>query len=152
MITIANRAFLSIPFLSDPQSVAKLLEANCLYLLDRGNAAQFAHYHVGHTAVDVHHGNSLSRNARLRFATTPAQGKVGDIDAMLSENCAHLSDNAGYVLIPHVDEVPLERRLNVNAVDVQQAWRVFPQYRAFDDVFCLLRLNGNGEHAARAAG
>src|SRR5712692_4938341 len=113
MITTASRAFLSIPFLSDPQSVTKLLEANCFYLLDRGNAAHFAYHYVGHTAIHVHHCNSLSRNTGLHFATAPAQGKVGDVDAVLSENCAHLSDNSGYVLIPHVDEVLFERRLNV---------------------------------------
>ena len=49
-----------------------------------------------------------------------AQREVGDVDVVLPEHRSDPAHNAGHVEIAQVDDVALQRRFHVDAVDLQQ--------------------------------
>src|SRR5438309_1365329 len=58
----------------------------------------------------------------LNSGPVPAQGEVGDVDAVLAENGSDAADDAGHVDIAAHQQGALERRLHVDAVELEQPW------------------------------
>ena len=57
----------------------------------------------------------------LSGSIPPAEREVGDVDLVAAQHRADVPDDAGHVLVPHVDQVARQRRLAVDAVHLQQA-------------------------------
>ncbi len=71
-----------------------------------------------------------NRFLRLAVGSAAAQGKIRDIDFVCAENGADLPDDAGHIAVAQVNQVAFERSLDVNAIDVEQAWRPFMKHGA----------------------
>ena len=58
------------------------------------------------------------------MAIGAAEGEVRDVDVVLAEDGSDAADDTGDVFVADGDEGALERRFDVDAVEVQQAGRV----------------------------
>src|ERR1039458_8875484 len=92
-------------------------------------------------AIYLDHGDSL---ARLLRVSTAARWEVGDVHFVLPEDRSPPPDYAGYVAIPQVNDVALQRRLNIDFIDAQQARRPAVQYGPNHRALLLSGLQAHG--------
>src|SRR6185436_4372309 len=135
-----------LPFESD-----LLRQANGSCLLHGGYTLQFTDDSLGNRAIHVHNGDGLARSPRHRFFASSSQREVGDVDPMFAQDGSDLTNNTGHVLVPHVDQVLLQRSFRIDSVDMQEASRLFVQHRALHDMAAFVAFNGDGDDAAYPA-
>src|SRR5215469_10270829 len=84
------------------------------------------------------------------IAVGAAQCEVRDVDPMISEDCAHATDHARYVLVADHQHRALQRSLDINAIKAQQARRRPVQNCSARGYITRLRMDRELEHIARA--
>ena len=71
----------------------------------------------------------------LAVGSTPAEREIGDINLVRAEDRTDLPDHARHIAIAQVDQVALQWRFYIDAVDVEQARRPFMENSAFHQMF-----------------
>lgn len=84
----------------------------------RLDGAQSLQHLARYRRIHLYHGQRLHRFGSAALA---AQGKVGDVDAVLAEDGTDLADDAGHVEVAADEEIALKRSLDVDTIKLQQA-------------------------------
>src|SRR5581483_1213897 len=92
-----------------------------------------------------------NRFLRLAIGGTAAEGKIRDIDFVRAKNGADLPDDARDIAVAQVNEIALERRLDVNAVDIEQTRRAFMKHRACHKMLFAAGTQKQRQHASGAS-
>src|SRR5215469_15502468 len=110
-------------------------------LFDRGNLSQSPQYRFWYLPVDMDDGDGLPRLIGFFVRAAASEREIRDIDRFLAEDGSQFSNDAGNITVSHVDQVALKRRLDINAIDMQNARSFAMQHGAFDQVLlgCALK-------------
>ncbi len=95
---------------------------------------------VGHVTIEADQGDGFG--GTLDFAT--AEGEGGDIYAEAAKNCADLADDAGNVAVAKKEHGAVQRRLELDAVQAQDAREGVVKDGAFDRDAVRLADEGRG--------
>src|SRR5579872_52347 len=114
---------------------------------DGRHRAQFLQGSLGGRSVDLQDGECCGR----AFVIRTAEREVGDVDLVLAKDGADPADDAGHVLVANREQRALQRRLDVDAVEVQQPRRVSMQNRSAGDDAGVAGVKRKLEHGSCAA-
>ena len=85
-------------------------------LFDRRHLPELRQYWLGDDPIHVNHGNGF---ARFRIPRPASQREISNIDFVIAQDRAYFPNHAGDVAVAKVNQVALERGLDIDSIDVQ---------------------------------
>ncbi len=105
------------------------------------------------TLSDTGASTCTTASAFTGFAPAPlaAQREVGDVHALLAQDGSDLPDHARHIEVAADQQIAFERRLNIDAVELQQPRLLAVNHGCAGAAFALRCVQLDGQHGGRAA-